>query len=264
MENALQQIVSPSNSKTVRQYRSEAFQCQTRLQICSCQWRIYLRDSLLRNLAAPAMLSFPKTAGDGQGRHLVYARVSTGEEKLRRPGRQRIALMKKGRSLPRMSHTKRLFVSLTALLVLAAPSYSQTKAKPVATGMTALEQRASLNLDAAWTNPLQLRNLLFKMPKGADLHNHLDGAVYAESWIRAAAEDHLCLDRSALQGTKSVFTKPGSQESPACSGGKIPTADIYKDQDLYDDVIDAFSMRGFVASASVTGHDQFFRTFARF
>ena len=53
-----------------------------------------------------------------------------------------------------MSHTKRLFVSLTALLVLAAPSYSQTKAKPIATAMTALEQRASLNLDAARTNPL--------------------------------------------------------------------------------------------------------------
>ncbi len=163
-----------------------------------------------------------------------------------------------------MFRTKTLLVWFTALLALAAPSHSQTKAKPSATGMTPLEQRVSLNLDKARSNPLQLRNLLFKMPKGADLHNHLDGAVYAESWIRAAAEDHLCLDRSALQGTKSVFTKPGSQESPACSGGKIPTADIYKDQDLYDDLIDAFSMRGFVASASVTGHDQFFRTFARF
>src|ERR1700751_4350922 len=136
--------------------------------------------------------------------------------------------MKKGRSLPRMSHTKRLFASLTALLVLAAPSYSQTKAKPIATAMTALEQRASLNLDAARTNPLQLRNLLFKMPKGADLHNHLYGAVYAESWIRAAADDHLCLDPSALQGTKSVFSKPESQNSsPACGNGKIPAADIY-------------------------------------
>ena len=163
-----------------------------------------------------------------------------------------------------MSHTKRLFVSLAALLVLAAPSYSQTKAKPVATGMTALEQRASLNLDAARSNPLQLRNLLYEMPKGADLHNHLYGAVYAESWIRAAASDHLCLDPSALQGAKSVFSKPEGQESQACSNGKIPTADIYRDQVLYDDLIDAFSMRGFVPSPSVTGHDQFFRTFARF
>src|SRR5713101_1584876 len=172
--------------------------------------------------------------------------------------------MKKGRSLRRMFRTRNLLVSLTTLLTLAASSYSQTKAKPAATTMTPLERRASLNLEAARGNPLQLRHLLYTMPKGADLHNHLSGAIYAESWIRAAADDHLCLDPSALQGTKSVFSKPESQESQACSNGKIPTADVYKDQVLYDDLIDSFSMRGFVPSPGVTGHDQFFRTFARF
>jgi adenosine deaminase len=169
------------------------------------------------------------------------------------------------RNLLRMLRMKKLFVPLATLLALAAPSHAQTKAKPAETGMTPLERRASLNLEAARSNPLQLRNLLFKMPKGADLHNHLSGAVYAESWIRAAADDHLCLDPSALQGTKSVFSKPESQNSsPACGNGKIPAADIYNDQVLYDDLIDSFSMRGFVPSPGVTGHDQFFRTFARF
>jgi adenosine deaminase len=163
-----------------------------------------------------------------------------------------------------MFRMEKLFVTLATLLALVAPSHAQTKAKPAETGMTPLERRASLNLEAARSNPLQLRNLLFKMPKGADLHNHLSGAIYAESWIRAAADDHLCLDPAALQGTKSVFSQPESQESPECSGGKIPTADIYKDQVLYDDLIDSFSMRGFVPSPGVTGHDQFFRTFTRF
>ena len=162
-----------------------------------------------------------------------------------------------------MFRIKKLFVPLATLLTWSAPSYSQTENKPAATGMTALERRASLNLEAARSNPLQLRNLLFKMPKGADLHNHLYGAIYAESWIRDAADDHLCLDPSALQGTKSVFSKPENQESQACSSGKIPTADIYKDQVLYDDLIDSFSMRGFVPSPGVTAHDQFFRVFAR-
>ena len=139
----------------------------------------------------------------------------------------------------------------------------QTKAKPAAS-MTLLERRASLNLQAARSNLLQLRNLLFNMPKGADLHNHLAGAVYAESWIRAAADDHLCLDPSGLSGTKSVFSPADKEPAPACGSGKIPVADIYKDQPLYDNLIDAFSMRGFVPSPGVTGHDHFFRTFARF
>jgi adenosine deaminase len=159
---------------------------------------------------------------------------------------------------------KKLFVPLAALLALAAPSYSQAQAQSATTGMTPLERRASLHLDAARSNPLQLRNVLFKMPKGADLHNHLYGAIYAESWIRDAADDDLCLDPSALEGTKSVFSKPENQESQSCSSGKVPTADIYKDQVLYDDLIDSFSMRGFVPSPGVTAHDQFFRTFARF
>jgi adenosine deaminase len=157
-----------------------------------------------------------------------------------------------------------MFFATACLFV--APSYAQTKPQPAA-GMTPLEKRASLNLEAARSNPLQLRNFLLQMPKGADLHNHLSGAVYAESWIRAAAEDHLCFDPSAMQGAKSVFSKPESPESkdlPSCENGKIPASDIYKDQNLYDDLIDSFSMRGFVPSPGITGHDQFFRTFARF
>src|SRR2546430_9143853 len=96
------------------------------------------------------------------------------------------------------------------------------------------------------SNPLELRNFLKKMPKGADLHNHLAGAVYAESWIRAAADDHLCIDPAAIQGTKSVFSANGNRPAGSCGDGKIPAADIYKDQNFYDELIDAFSMRGFV------------------
>src|SRR5438046_2354386 len=160
--------------------------------------------------------------------------------------------------------------ALAILFASAISSNAQTKARPkarpasAASTMTPLERRASLNLDAARKNPLQLRNLLFKMPKGADLHNHLAGAIYAESWIRAAAEDHLCIDPVVIQGTKSVFSASDNQRDTSagsCGDGKIPAADIYKDQNLYDELIDAFSIRGFVPSPGVTAHDQFFRTF---
>src|SRR6201998_2389727 len=125
-----------------------------------------------------------------------------------------------------MGRLTNAFLFFAVLLAFSLSSRGQTKSEPTSR-LTPLEVRASLNLDAARSNPLQLRNLLFKMPKGADLHNHLSGAVYEESWIRAAADDHLCLDPSALQGTKSVFSKPESRDPEACSTGKIPTADIY-------------------------------------
>ena len=39
-----------------------------------------------------------------------------------------------------------------------------------------------------------LADFLKRMPKGADLHNHLHSAVYAETFIEEAIEDGLCVD----------------------------------------------------------------------
>ena len=157
----------------------------------------------------------------------------------------------------------RIVLTILVLAGLASAGNPQTKTK-TASPMTALEQRASLNLEAARLNPLQLRNFLLNMPKGSDLHNHLYGAIYAESWIRDAAADHLCLDPTAMHGTRPVFSPADEKDSVRCADGRIPASEVFKNQFLYDDLIDAFSMRGFVPSPGVTGHDHFFRTFTRF
>src|SRR5437588_8793935 len=145
---------------------------------------------------------------------------------------------------------------LAVALILWVPAWAQMKARHAAAGQTEGERRGALNLDAARANPLQLRSFLKKMPKGADLHNHLSGAVYAESWIRAAAEDHLCVNVASLSFAKSSDDR--------CASGTVPAENASNDQHLYDALIDAFSMRGFVPSSGVTGHDHFFDTFAKF
>ena len=164
----------------------------------------------------------------------------------------------------RISLPLRMICALFLLLIYNHQCSAQSRNGAVTGARTSLERRAALNLDTARTNPLQLRNLLKKMPKGADLHNHLSGAVYAESWIRAAAEDHLCVNLASFS-----FAKPqiGSENTPpetACGNGKVPAANAYKDQHLFDALVDAFSMRGFVPSPGVTSHDHFFDTFAKF
>ncbi len=161
-----------------------------------------------------------------------------------------------------MSRKTKALAGLSILLVTAWVVRAQTGAKPQ-TGPAPLEQRASLNLEAARSNPLQLRNLLLKMPKGSDLHNHLYGAVNAETWIKDAAEDGMCIDSAAIHGATEVYS-PGAGQPPICLNGKIPAADVYKNQHLYDDLINAFSMRNFVPTPGVSGHDHFFNTFARF
>jgi adenosine deaminase len=166
----------------------------------------------------------------------------------------------------------------TALLICIAcppPTGAQTapqagqaapnkQARPQATaGKRSVEQRTSLGLETARTNPLQLRAFLRKMPKGADLHNHLGGAIYAESLIRAGAEDGLCVNTATLSYVRPQISSENAPPPAACGDGKVPVTQAYKDQHLYDALIDAFSMRGFVPSPGITGHDHFFDTFAK-
>jgi len=153
---------------------------------------------------------------------------------------------------------------LVASLAFAWPAVGQTKAARSAATPASLEQRAEANLKAARENPLQLRHFLLNMPKGGDLHNHLSGAVYAESWIRAATEDHLCVKIAKFGFVKPQGLLSAAAEYPACGEGEVPAAMAYKDQRLFDALVDAFSMRGFVPSSGVTGHDHFFDTFSKF
>jgi adenosine deaminase len=159
-------------------------------------------------------------------------------------------------------------VAILAISVGGKPLSAQTRAqKPAAATAASLERKAEANLVVAKKNPLQLRHFLLQMPKGADLHYHLSGGVYAESFIRAAGEDGLCVDTLRL-----AFVKPANDaERPAdsngaarCGAGTVPAASAAGDQKLYDALVDAFSMRGFVPTPGVTAHDQFFATFDRF
>ena len=104
-----------------------------------------------------------------------------------------------------------------------------------------------------------LRAFTRAMPKGADLHVHLSGAVYAEDFIAWAAAANLCVHRS----DKRIVAPPTQQ--PCDPAQTQPVADALTSQALYDSIVNAFSMRNYVPSPSMpSGHDQFFVTFGRY
>ena len=121
------------------------------------------------------------------------------------------------------------------------------------------ELRTARAYDAALkAGPLALSAFLNQFPKGADLHVHLSGAVYAETFIRDAAEDGLCVDPRELSFAK-----------PPCAPSQVPASDLNgvltpAQQDLYDRLVDSFSMRSYVPTPGFSGHDQFFATFGKF
>jgi len=142
-----------------------------------------------------------------------------------------------------------------AAFVLAVSAVAQT-AKAPRKALTG-DELGELQLGAAKANPLQLRQFLKKMPKGADLHYHLSGGMYAELMLQDALDDGMCVDVAKLWLTKCP---PSGNENKDA----VPVSKAFADRHLYDQLIDAFSMRSFVASPGISGHDHFFDTFARF
>jgi adenosine deaminase len=136
---------------------------------------------------------------------------------------------------------------LLILLALSTLAPAQT-AKPAPVKATAAHYFDSISKD-----PVQLRAFLRAMPKGGDLHNHVTGAVYAESYIRWAVESGLCVDAASrvLAECDDKLTRPAK--------------DAYTDPALYSSLIDALSMRNHANTfPHRPGHDHFFDTFLKF
>jgi hypothetical protein len=112
--------------------------------------------------------------------------------------------------------------------------------------------RTARYFDSVRNSPPQLLAFLLQMPKGADLHNHLSGAVYAESYIQWAAESGDCINTTTMYASL-----------PPCTTGQVPIANARTSGGLYRQIIDAWSMRNWELS-NQSGHDHFFDTFGKF
>src|SRR5215469_1802007 len=122
--------------------------------------------------------------------------------------------------------TPRLILFLIFLLTLPSSAWTQKKPAQRSTA----EQKTARYFDSVRTQPLLLHAFLAQMPKGGDLHNHLSGAVYAESFIQWAAQDGLCVDRVTL-----------SLVAPPCdpTNSKPPATTALQDPTLYGHLLDA-------------------------
>ncbi|HYE23758.1 MAG TPA: adenosine deaminase [Clostridia bacterium] len=142
-------------------------------------------------------------------------------------------------------------IALPVLLLFGLAGDAQT-ARPRAAAQASAEQRAAQAMEQAKANGPALYAFLRAMPKGGDLHNHITGAVYAETYVEWAVENNLCVDRASLGLT-----------TPPCGDGQVAAAQAAGDTVLYREMIDAWSMRG-AGRDGKSGHDHFFDTFLKF
>ena len=121
----------------------------------------------------------------------------------------------------------------------------------------ACEARAAARLEAVRGDAAGLEKWLGRFPKGADLHNHLSGAVYAESYLAWAREDGFRIDDSFRLIDAS---KCGAGAGSGTGCAELPAS---PDDPRFDAILRAWSMKDFKAGAQ-TGHDHFFEAFGKF
>lgn len=129
-----------------------------------------------------------------------------------------------------------LLATIAFLLLVAAPASASTNSY----------------LQSIRGDPIAMDEFMRALPKGADLHSHLSGAVYAESMIGWGARDGICVSTATL-----------TAYGPPCMIGDRPVADALSDNVFYNQLLAAWSMRGFTPGAE-SGHDHFFATFDKF
>lgn len=149
-----------------------------------------------------------------------------------------------------MMRRTQLSVVIVVALALPAPS--------AAAATSPAETRTARHLDSIRGKPAKLRAFMKAMPKGADLHNHLSGAVPTEKLVGLAVLDRLCIDTTTL----TAMPAPAAAGGP-CPAGQRAAADSTTDESFLTQIVRAWSMEDFQPGAQ-TGHDHFFATFAKF
>jgi adenosine deaminase len=154
-----------------------------------------------------------------------------------------------------------LVSSLTLVLLCAIAATAQapdTRSAGLKFEQSASEQKTVRYFETVRKSTAPLWAFLLKMPKGGDLHNHLSGAIYAESYIQWAAENGLCVNNQTM-----ALSVPPTKSACDPKLNQIPADTALTNSVFFQQLIDAWSMQNWELSGE-TGHDQFFNTFAKF
>lgn len=157
------------------------------------------------------------------------------------------------RNSPHRTAAKASVGILILSLVIGQPALASPNSDEQQFPVSNRELRVEKTLSSIASDEVELEEFLTELPKGADLHQHLVGTVYAETLLRWAMEDGICID-----------TQTYMSSAPPCTSGQVPAASLIGDPVAQSQVIAHWSMRMFVPTGTQSGHDHFFDAFSKF
>src|SRR6202140_3766282 len=175
--------------------------------------------------------------------------IRTGAENMRRILPPRALLANTARTLALL---------FCAFILQSQPAGTPKASRTEASLQASPEEKTAQYFDSMRKSPPQELAFLLKMPKGGDLHNHLSGAVYAESYVQWAADNGLCINPKTM-----VLSAPPPPTRCDPNSEQPSASTALTNSVLYRQMIDAWSMRNWQLSGQ-SGHDHFFDTFIKF
>jgi adenosine deaminase len=153
------------------------------------------------------------------------------------------------------------FRALTLVLLCSVAATAQSadsRAAGMKSEQSVSEQKTARYFESIRKSPPQQLAFLLTMPKGGDLHNHLSGSIYAESYVQWAADNGLCVNNQTL-----ALLVPTVKSNCDPKLNLSPASAALTNSVLYRQMIDAWSMRNWQLSGQ-SGHDHFFDAFGKF
>ncbi len=141
----------------------------------------------------------------------------------------------------------KLLTTIVAASLLLAASFSVHASNAKDTEHQAMQYYNSVRND-----PEEVLLFLQNMPKGGLLHEHLWGSAFPENMIAMGAHDDVCVNANDMSLSYNRMCQAALQ-----------LKNIEKNPDLYNKLINAWSMRNFVPGHE-SGHDHFFATFLKY
>jgi adenosine deaminase len=110
----------------------------------------------------------------------------------------------------------------------------------------------------------ELTMFFTQMPKGADLHHHYSGAIYAEQYVDFLDQQGLCVNKLTYRIETDKAVIAAERAKPARERTCLSTAEVYADDATYRELLQRWSSKDFNNHSAAPPDRQFFQTFGYF
>lgn len=156
--------------------------------------------------------------------------------------------------------------TLSASLLAAFAIAGAAQAAPIKANEAATARHYAALIAGAEPKMAELTLFFSQMPKGADLHHHYSGAIYAEQYVDFLDKQGFCVNKQSYRIETDKAVVDAERAKPAAQRNCLATGDVYADDFTWRELLQRWSSKDFRNHGALQAPPdrQFFQTFGYF